>query len=59
MSTLIRNFTMFLHNMVEHNPKNIIKKKRIVCYVYCSGLKYICTKNILVIVLKNVNIFQK
>ncbi len=41
---------MFLHNMVEHNPNNRIKNKRIVYYVYCSGLKYICTKNIFVIV---------
>jgi hypothetical protein len=43
MSTLKKQFTMFLHNMIKHNPRNIINY---VFYLFHGALEYICLKNI-------------
>jgi hypothetical protein len=58
MSTPKKKFTIFLNNMVEHNPKNNIKKK-IIFYVYHGELEYICVEYTCNCVLKHANIFQK
>ncbi len=45
-----KKFIVFFHIMVKDNPKNRIKKKLIVYYVYHGGLEYISMKIIHVIV---------
>jgi hypothetical protein len=41
-------FPNFLHNMVGHNTKNLIKKKIIFFNLYCVIPKYICGKRMYV-----------
>jgi hypothetical protein len=41
-------FSNFLHNMVDHNTKNSIKKKFSFSNLYCVIPKYICGKKMYV-----------
>jgi hypothetical protein len=60
MVSLEHIFPNFLHNMVDHNTKNSIKKKIHFSNLYYVIPKYICDKkNVHHYVQKNENIFKK
>jgi hypothetical protein len=39
-----KDFTMFLHIVIKHNPKKRIEKNLIILFLYYDGMEYICMK---------------
>jgi len=48
---------MLLLIMVKHNPSNKIEKKLNLFYVYHSGLEYVCTKIVFIIVYNVISLY--